>query len=152
MLDRARPWSERYDHSAWIDSVLEAQRRGQGPPQRVDDANDDGCDDEYGDFPCMHDDDEYGQNLPELTAEDAWGFESAPAYKRASAPELLSAHMRVPSTVNSVLGLNLFCRCPVEALLSPLLPLFEVTVSDRLSAGRSSSPAVAETMVSASFI
>ena len=65
VLDRARPWSERYDHSAWIDSVLEAQRHGQGPPQHVDDADDD--------------DDEYGQNLPEPTAEDAWGFESAPA-------------------------------------------------------------------------
>ena len=37
--------SERYDHSAWIDSVLEAQRGGQGPPQHVDDADDD--DDEY---------------------------------------------------------------------------------------------------------
>ena len=53
----ARPWSERYDHSAWIDSVLEAQRRGQGPPQHVDDADDD--DDEYGDFPFMPDDDKY---------------------------------------------------------------------------------------------
>ena len=77
VLDRARPWSERYDHSAWIDSVLEAQRRGQGPPQHVDDADDD--DDEYGGFPFMPDDDKYGQNLPEPTAEDALGSEPAPA-------------------------------------------------------------------------
>ena len=48
-LDRARPWAERYDHSTWIDSVLEAQRRGQGPPRRVDDADGDGGDDD-GDF------------------------------------------------------------------------------------------------------
>ena len=93
VLDRARPWSERYDHSAWIDSVLEAQRRGQRPPQHVDDADDDGCDDEYGDFQCMHDDDEYGQNLPELTAEDACGASSRRPRKRESAPELLSAHI-----------------------------------------------------------
>jgi len=74
VLDRARPWSERYDYSAWIDSVLEAQR----PPQRVDDADDDGCDDEYGDFPFMPDDDDkYGQNPQEPTAEDALGSEPA---------------------------------------------------------------------------
>jgi hypothetical protein len=36
-------------------------------------------DDEYGDFPFMPDDDKYGQNLPEPTAEDALGSEPAPA-------------------------------------------------------------------------
>jgi len=79
VLDRARPWSERYDHTPWIDSVLEAQRHGRGPPQHVDDADDDGDGDEYGDLPFMPDDDEYGQNLSEPTAEDTRGFESAPA-------------------------------------------------------------------------
>ena len=63
----------------WIDSVLEAQRHGRGPPQHVDDADDDGDGDEYGDLPFMPDDDEYGQNLSEPTAEDTRGFESAPA-------------------------------------------------------------------------
>ena len=63
-------------HSAWIDSVLEAQRRGQGPPQHVDDVDDDN-DDEYGDFPFMPDDDKYGQNPQEPTAEDALGSEPA---------------------------------------------------------------------------
>jgi len=78
VLDRARPWSERYDHSAWIDSVLEAQRRGQRPPQHVDDVDDDD-DDEYGNFPFImpDDDDKYGQNPQEPTAEDALGFEPA---------------------------------------------------------------------------
>ena len=77
VLDRARPWAERYDHSTWIDSVLEAQRRGQGPLRRVDDADGDGGDDD-GDFMPDHDD-EYCQNLPDSTAEDAPDSESAPA-------------------------------------------------------------------------
>ena len=67
----------RYDHSTWIDSILEAQRTGRGPPRHVDDADGDGGDDD-GDFPFMRDHDEYGQiTLPESTAEDAPDSESS---------------------------------------------------------------------------
>ena len=66
-------------------SILEAQRRGRGPPRHVDDADGDGGDDD-GDFPFM------SQVSP--TAEDCfWApdsdFPSRRPRKRASIPELL---------------------------------------------------------------
>ena len=106
-LDRARPWAERYDHSTWIDSVLEAQRRGQGPPRRVDDADGDGGDDD-GDFMPDHDD-EYCQNLPDSTAEKMHRIPTRRPRKRASTPELLfekSGSLRGVTVSYSVLALN----------------------------------------------